>query len=89
MSVADAARQLGRAESTVLQYLVEWIRRERPASVAPWVDAATAAKVAGVLHLAEGARCKPVFEALGGAVSYAAIRVVMAHREVGEGGALQ
>jgi len=85
MSIADAARQLGRAESTVLQYLVEWIRRERPASVAPWVDAATAAKVAGELHLAEGGRSKPVFEALGGAVSYEAIRVVLAHRETGEG----
>jgi hypothetical protein len=85
MSIADAARQLGRAERTVLQYLVEWIRRERPASVAPWVDAATAAKVAGELHLAEGGRSKPVFEALGGAVSYEAIRVVLAHRETGEG----
>ena len=38
-----------------------------------------------VLLLAEGGRCKPVFEALGGAVSYEAIRVVMAHREAGEG----
>jgi len=37
------------------------------------------------LRLAEGGRCKPVFEALGGAVSYEAIRVVMAHRETGEG----
>jgi len=40
-----------------------------------------------VLHLAEGGRCKPVVEVLGGAVRYEAIRVVMAHRETGEGGA--
>ncbi len=76
--LAEAALQLGRAASTTAQYLVEWIRRTQPESLAPWVPEAVEARVRQALQASEDGRLRPVFEALGGEVPYEQIRFVAA-----------
>ncbi len=79
----EAAARIGRARSTTLQYLVEWIVRESPPSVSPWVDEAGYATIANAAAELGADRMKPVFDHLGGAYDYEAIRVVMAHLRAG------
>ncbi|MFC1708364.1 helix-turn-helix domain-containing protein [Planctomycetota bacterium] len=79
-SVEEVCRAIGRAKSTVEGYLASWIGAERPASVQPWVDEPTYARVVSALENAADNRLKPIFQALGEEVSYAAIRCVKAHR---------
>jgi hypothetical protein len=54
-------------------------RRERPASIAPWVNDATYSRVAAAARQSDGNRLKPIFEALGGEVPYNEIRLVLSH----------
>jgi ATP-dependent DNA helicase RecQ len=76
VSIAAAAGELSRAPSTLWQYLVELLR-ERPAmSIEPWVSREQAARVQQALAASPDGRLKPVYEALGGEVSYDAIRIV-------------
>jgi ATP-dependent DNA helicase RecQ len=76
--VEQAAAELGRAASTTWQYLVDWVRDERPASIDPWVAPDVAARVRTALLASEDGRLKPVHAALGGDVPYELIRVVAA-----------
>ena len=78
LSVDVIAAELGRAPSTVWSYLAEFVRSERPASIRPWISAEDEERVTAQLHLAEGGRMKPVFDALGGAVGYDSIRIIAA-----------
>jgi len=78
LSVEDVARQLDRAPKTVLDYLIGFIDRERPASIAPWVDDALRARVVDAILACGGDRLRPLYEHLGGEVAYEAIRVVVA-----------
>ena len=73
-----ACSQLGRAVGTVVEYLLEWIDAERPASIAPWVAPELQARITAALRQSEDGRLKPVFEALGGEVPYEAIRITAA-----------
>jgi ATP-dependent DNA helicase RecQ len=77
--IDECVSQIGRAMSTVVGYLVEWIAEEHPASIAPWVSPALQARVEQAMHGSEDGRLKPVFEALGGEVPYEVIRIVSAH----------
>ncbi len=85
--IDDCVSQLGRAMSTVVGYLVEWIAQERPASIAPWVAPALQARVEQAMRDSEDGRLKPVFEALGGDVPYEVLRIVGAHLRAGATGA--
>jgi hypothetical protein len=78
-SVDAVAAKTGRARSTVAQYLEDYVAERKPADVSAWVDDITYARVRAAAERAPGAFLKPVFEALGGAVSYEDIRVVMKH----------
>ena len=78
LPIAEVATQLGRAPSTTWQYLVEWLRDERPISIAPWVPADVEARVFPVLQGSADGRLKPMFDALAGEVPYEQIRVVAA-----------
>src|SRR5579871_5082179 len=49
-SIAEVMRHLNRARSTVLEYLCEFIRAERPASVDAWVDAECYQRVVTAAH---------------------------------------
>jgi ATP-dependent DNA helicase RecQ len=67
------------ARSTVTGYLADFIREERPASVAPWVSEALIAQVAAAAKRVGADRLTPIFELLGGAATYDQIRIVLAH----------
>jgi hypothetical protein len=56
---------------------VEFIRHEKRTDPAPWVDEATVQRVAGAAEIVGGDRLKPIFDALGGSVSYEEIRIAM------------
>ncbi|HEX6811282.1 MAG TPA: DNA helicase RecQ [Planctomycetota bacterium] len=76
--IDEAAAQLGRARSTTVGYLADWIRSERPRSLAAWVTADEQARVEACFAQSTDGRLKPVFDALGGAVSYDTIHLVAA-----------
>jgi ATP-dependent DNA helicase RecQ len=78
-SLEDVSRRLGRARATVVDYLVDYIRAERPASVAPWVADDVYQRVAAAARQVGTERLKPIRLALGGKVDYDDIRLVVAH----------
>jgi ATP-dependent DNA helicase RecQ len=82
-AVDDVAGAIGRARSTVNEYLCEWIMKHKPADVLRWVDERSYQRVreAACGGLMEGRSVKPVFEALNGEVPYDEIRIVVAHIE--------
>jgi ATP-dependent DNA helicase RecQ len=80
-SIADVAAEIGRAPSTVVQYLVDHIRAEQLTDVSAWVGDEQRARIEAALAGSEDGRLKPVFEALGGTVAYDQIRIVAAAME--------
>jgi ATP-dependent DNA helicase RecQ len=78
-SLEDVARRLGRARGTVVDYLVEYVRAERPASLAPWVADDLYQQVAAAARQVGSDRLRPIRLALGGKVDYDDIRLVLAH----------
>lgn len=78
-TLAEVCAQTGRAASTVCGYLEDYVRETKPATMDPWVDAATYARVLRAFHATGASTLKPVFEELGGEVEYNTIRVVLAH----------
>jgi ATP-dependent DNA helicase RecQ len=78
-SIDDVMTQTGRTRPTVVDYLAEYIRAERPAGVQFWVDEPTYARVAEVARRVGFGRLKPIFLALGEQVPYDDIRVAVAH----------
>jgi ATP-dependent DNA helicase RecQ len=83
--VEDVMHQIDRARTTVLDYLSEYIRTERPASIATWVDNDTYVRVAAAARQVGTERLKPIFLALGEKVDYDTIRLVLAHLTATEG----
>ena len=78
-TIEEVMSYTGRARSTVVQYLVEYIAAGHCHEIDVWVDRPTYAKVAAAATATESTRIKPLHEKLGGAVSYDDIRLVMAH----------
>jgi ATP-dependent DNA helicase RecQ len=91
-AIDDVAKELGRARSTVFNYLNDFVEREKPASLDAWIDRDTGGRIAAALRELGTERLKPVFDRLGGKVSYDEIRIVAAHlrgqRRSGEPGPL-
>jgi ATP-dependent DNA helicase RecQ len=77
--VEAVAKELGRARSTVFNYLSDFVAREKPASLDPWIDRDTRERVAAAIRDLGTERLKPVFDRLAGKVSYDEIRIVAAH----------
>ncbi len=77
-SVAEVAEQTGRAQSTVTQYLNEFLQAEGHLSPEPWVDGATFETVLAAAKIVGTDRLKPIFEYLNGTVSYDLIRLSLA-----------
>jgi len=76
--VEEIASKFEVKPSTIWKYLSDWVEAEKPTSIAPWIDEATHAKTLAALISTESEFLKPIFEALGGAVSYEHIRLVKA-----------
>jgi ATP-dependent DNA helicase RecQ len=83
----QAAAKLGRAKSTTTQYLVEYIAREKPASIAPWVADPEYTRIRQTAINMNEDRVKPIFEQLNGELAadqvpdhpYEHIRITLAH----------
>jgi ATP-dependent DNA helicase RecQ len=78
-------RQIGRARSTVTEYLADYIRQERPKTIAPWVSNLVYQLVAQAAQQLGRDRLKPIYLHLGQQVSYEDIRLVLTHLAVRDG----
>lgn len=79
-SIDEVMAALGRARSTVVDYLGAYITREKPESIERWVPSNVYARVAAVMDELGDGPFKPVFERLVGEIGYDMIRLVWAHR---------
>ncbi len=77
-SVPEVVYKTELATATVTEYLAEFVRAEKPASIFAWVPEDVCERVAAAAELHGTARMKPVFLELNGEVSYDAIRIVFA-----------
>lgn len=79
LPIENVMRRTGLAQGTASNYLADFVRLERPASVAAWVDETTYHRIAEAAREVGVERLKPIFLALNEKVSYDAIRLVLAH----------
>jgi len=77
LSVEQIAQRLGRAPSTVRGYLGLFIQQEHVTDPSPWVDPATAERIVQAAGQVGTERLKPIFDLLGGQISYEQIRIVV------------
>ena len=78
-SIELVMEKTGRARTTVVEYLSEFIRQTKPPSIEAWVPREVYARVAAAVKEQGGTRLKPIFLALEEKVSYDEIRLVIAH----------
>ncbi|MEN0110513.1 MAG: RecQ family ATP-dependent DNA helicase, partial [Planctomycetota bacterium] len=84
LRIDEAAERLGRARSTVVGYLGDYLRHESVTDPTPWVDRTTVATVEEAIEQVGLGALKPIHEHLGGDVDYDTIRIVatcVANRE--------
>ena len=74
----EVCTAVSRAPATVAEYLVEFIHETEISDPMPWVDQATFERVRQAQAASTDGRLKPLFEALGGDVTYDTIRIAMA-----------
>lgn len=78
-SLDDVVAKTGRSRTTVADYLGEFIRTERPESIAVWVPDDIYQQVAAAARREGTERLKPIFVALEEKVPYDIIRAVVSH----------
>jgi ATP-dependent DNA helicase RecQ len=78
-SVEAVMQKLNYQRSTVLGYLADYIRSEKPASIETWVSLAVYQRVHDAARQVGTERLKPIYLALGEQVPYDEIRLVVAH----------
>lgn len=83
--VEEVMHVLGRSRPTVLDYLCDYLRREGVGDAAPWLSPDVLDQVRQAAAQVGSERLKPIFEALGGQVSYDEIRVAVAFLEARRG----
>ncbi|MGH7127079.1 MAG: RecQ family ATP-dependent DNA helicase, partial [Planctomycetaceae bacterium] len=76
LSVEQVAGRMNRARSTVVGYLVDYIRHVGVSDPSPWVDRQTAARIEAAIEEVGPDLLKPIFEHLGGEVDYESIRII-------------
>lgn len=77
-TVEEVRKQLCRAHSTTMEYLLDYIQADKIHDWTRWVAPDVGAQVEAALATIEGDRLKPIFEQLQGAVDYDTIRIVKA-----------
>lgn len=75
--VPEVALALGKAESTVHKYLLEYLEASGCTEASPWVDRLAMARVVQAALSTEAEGLKAIHEALGGSVAYEDIRVAL------------
>jgi ATP-dependent DNA helicase RecQ len=78
-AIEDVMHQTGRARTTVMDYLGEYIREEKPRAITAWVPEAIYQRVVTAARRVGIERLKPIFLELGEQVPYDEIRLVLAH----------
>ncbi len=96
-TISEVMQATGRARSTVVGYLLDFIREEQPHSISPWVAPDVESRIAGAIEEVGGELIKPIYVKLNGAeplpsgtdgagseglISFDEIRIVAAHRGV-------
>jgi ATP-dependent DNA helicase RecQ len=86
-SIDEVAQLTGRAVSTTLGYLAEYVEQEQLQSPGPWVDEAAFRRIAEAVRQTGGGPLKPIFDYLGGDVPYELIRISVAclRHQAGQG----
>ncbi|MEI7657059.1 MAG: RecQ family ATP-dependent DNA helicase [Phycisphaerae bacterium] len=79
MNVEDVAKAAGLTVGTVWDHLAEYVKQERPESIAPWVDQHAIREVLVAAESAQGGFLKPIYDRLEGRVGYGQIRVILTH----------
>jgi ATP-dependent DNA helicase RecQ len=77
-AVADVAAKTELTPATIVDYLADFVRAEKPDSIFGWVPEDVCERVAAAAEIHGTQRLKPVFMELNGEVSYDHIRVVFA-----------
>jgi ATP-dependent DNA helicase RecQ len=78
-AIDDVIHQTGRARTTILDYLSDYIRQEKPATIDQWVAPELYQRIAAAVKEHGNTRLKPIFIALEEKVPYDEIRIVVAH----------
>jgi ATP-dependent DNA helicase RecQ len=78
-AIEDVMHQLKKARTTVVDYLCEYIRAEKPADAHFWIDQPTYDTIAQAAREVGTERLKPIFVKLGEKYEYDRIRIVVAH----------
>jgi len=78
VSIEEVAKSVNRAESTTIQYLVEYIKRGKISNPYPWVDEQTFSRIMNAVKQVGSDRIKPIFDLLNGEVDYNQIRIGLA-----------
>jgi ATP-dependent DNA helicase RecQ len=79
--VADVMHQTQRSEGVIVGYLCDFIRDQKPASVASWVGPEIYEQVKAAAQRVGTDRLKPIFVDLQEKVPYEQIRIVLTHLE--------
>jgi ATP-dependent DNA helicase RecQ len=85
-AIEDVMHQTGRARATICDYLTEYIREERPESIATWVPESVYQRVAMAARRVGTDRLKPIYIELREEVPYDQIRLVVTHLSASEKG---
>jgi ATP-dependent DNA helicase RecQ len=80
-SLEQIAESMQRAPSTVVSYLLEYIRDRKIDDASRWVDPVHIRPVEIAASYNDTNRLKPIFEALHGRVPYDSIRIILACRD--------
>lgn len=78
LPVADIAEKNGATERTTWDHLATWVEVTRPSSISTWVPEEIQDKVKKAIAKKGDDLLKPIFEELGGEISYEHIKVVRA-----------
>lgn len=78
LSIKEVAQSVERAESTTVQYLVEYIQQENISDPSPWVEDQTVRRILDAARQIEAERLKPIFDHLNGQIPYDQIRITLA-----------
>ncbi len=76
-SIEDVMEAIGRARSTTISYLCEYIRSAAILDAAPWIGTETYERVSAVASKLNTDLLKPIFDGLNGEVPYDAIHIAM------------
>ena len=78
LTITEVAQRLNRANSTVQEYLVDYITTRQITDPTRWVEKSLAETIVAVVSYVDSDRLRPIHDALHGRVGYDAIKVVVA-----------